>query len=169
MAGAGDDRRIDTDVPIDIAPDLGELAMQCLIGRVHAAVLHRDAENRFMRAIEFEPRIAGIGIGHGGPLVCDQKSSLSSRRKAGTRGEMGTSLSWRDESGMHRRFNGQHYIGLTVTGRLANARNVLVSRRRIGQVISIDSATDPRRNSRRTDRPPRPALFVPPEPPSPPC
>jgi hypothetical protein len=61
---------------------------------------------------------------------------------------MGTSLSWRDESGMHRSFNGQHYIGLTVTGRLANARNVLVSRRRIGPVISIDRATDPRRPGR---------------------
>ena len=39
---------------------------------------------------------------------------------------MGTSLSWCDESGMYRRFNGQLYIGLTVTGRLANARNVLL-------------------------------------------
>jgi hypothetical protein len=65
-ASAGDDRGIDAGIPVDVAPDLAELTMQCLIGRVHAAVLHRDAENLRMRAIEFEPRIAGIGVGHRG-------------------------------------------------------------------------------------------------------
>src|SRR6516164_8115265 len=42
-AGAGDDRGIDARIAIDIAPDLGELAMQSLVRGVHAAVLHRDA------------------------------------------------------------------------------------------------------------------------------
>src|SRR6516162_7329014 len=63
-SGAGDDRGIDACVAVDIAPDLGELAMQCLVGRVHATVLHRDAENLRMRAVEFEPRIAGVWISH---------------------------------------------------------------------------------------------------------
>jgi len=63
-ASAGDDRGIDARIPIHVAPDLGKLAMQCRVGGVHAPVLHRDAENLLMRAIEFEPRIAGIGIGH---------------------------------------------------------------------------------------------------------
>src|SRR5215831_17404708 len=64
LAGAGDDRGIDARVAIDVAPDLAELTVQCLIGCVHAAVLHRDAENLRVRAIEFEPRIAGIEVGH---------------------------------------------------------------------------------------------------------
>jgi hypothetical protein len=62
--GAGDDRGIDARIPIHVAPDLGELAMQCLVGRVHPPILHRDAENPFMGAIEFEPGIAGVRIGH---------------------------------------------------------------------------------------------------------
>jgi hypothetical protein len=75
-ASAGDDRGIDARIAIDVAPDLAELTMQCLIGRVHAAVLHRDAENLGMRAIEFEPRIAGIGIGHQDPRVNDEKGAI---------------------------------------------------------------------------------------------
>src|SRR6516164_7975936 len=56
-AGAGNDRGIDAGIAVDVAPDLAELAMQCLVGCVHAAVLHRDAENVRMRAVEFEPRV----------------------------------------------------------------------------------------------------------------
>src|SRR5271165_4920461 len=63
-AGAGPDRGIDALIPVDIAPDVAELGMQCRIGRVHSAVLHCDAENLRMRAIEFEPRVTRIGIGH---------------------------------------------------------------------------------------------------------
>src|SRR5262249_42425267 len=44
-SSAGDDCGIDIRVPVDVAPDLGELAMQRLVGRVHTAVFHRDAEN----------------------------------------------------------------------------------------------------------------------------
>src|SRR5215831_7241729 len=57
-ASPGDDRDVDARVAVDVAPNLAELTMQCLIGRVHAAVLHRDAENLRMWAIEFEPSIA---------------------------------------------------------------------------------------------------------------
>src|SRR5215472_15989273 len=62
--GTGNDRSIDAGVPVDIAPDLGELAVQRLVGRVHSPVLHRDAENPWVRAVEFEPRVAGVGISH---------------------------------------------------------------------------------------------------------
>src|SRR6202011_4036269 len=63
-AGAGDDRGIDALIPIDVTPDLRELAMQSLVSSVHSPVLHRDAEHLLMRAIEFEPGIAGVRIGH---------------------------------------------------------------------------------------------------------
>ena len=67
LAGAGQDHGIDARVFVDIAPDVAELGMQSRVRRVHPAVLHRDAENLGMRAVEFEPRIAGVGIGHAGP------------------------------------------------------------------------------------------------------
>jgi hypothetical protein len=46
--------------------------------------------------------------------------------QAGTHGKMGTGLRRCDESGVHRRFDEQPYAGRTVTGRLSNARNVLL-------------------------------------------
>src|SRR6266849_4718331 len=66
-AGAGDDRGIDARIPVDVAPDLGELGVESRVGRVHPPVLHRDAKNLRMRAVEFEPGIAGIWIGHRRP------------------------------------------------------------------------------------------------------
>src|SRR5215471_9154249 len=78
-AGPRQDRGIDAGVLVDIAPDLGKLAMEDLVGRVHAAVLHRDAENRCMRPVEFEPPVAGIRVSHREPLrVCGlSRSRLS--------------------------------------------------------------------------------------------
>src|SRR6185437_16942509 len=96
LAGPGQNDRVDARVFVDVAPDVAELGMQSRVGRIHPAVLHRDAENLGMRAVEFEPRVAGVEVGHAGPgVVCTAApvrtpltgaaASLRSARRTGWR------------------------------------------------------------------------------------
>ena len=63
-AGTGQHNGIHRRIAIDVAPDISELRMQDGVGGIHLAVVHRDAEHGRMRAIEAEPRVAGVRVGH---------------------------------------------------------------------------------------------------------
>ncbi len=74
LAGAGENDRIDVGVGIDVAPDLGQLAVHGRVGCIHPPVLHGDAQHPGVRPVEFEAGVAGVTLGdvvHDDPLQDD--------------------------------------------------------------------------------------------------
>jgi hypothetical protein len=64
LAGTRQDRDIDARIAVYVTPDLGQLAMQSVVRRVHFPVVHSNPQHKRMRAIEAQAGVFRIRIGH---------------------------------------------------------------------------------------------------------
>ena len=72
---AGEDRDIDVGVLIDILPDARQFGMHRVVGRIHPAIVHDDAQDLRRGTLDAELGVAGVRIGGAhrfGPRVAQQ-------------------------------------------------------------------------------------------------